>query len=151
GASTTATATATAIVGLVAAYSFDEGSGTTVVDRSGNGHAGTISGATWTTAGKYGGALSFNGTNAVGTIPDASALHLTTGMTLEAWVQPTAAGSGWQDVVYKGNDNYYLESSSSPNNVPVAGGIVNGSYREAYGTTALAVNTWAFLAATYDG
>jgi hypothetical protein len=33
--------------GLVASYGFDEGSGTTVVDGSGNGNTGTISGAQW--------------------------------------------------------------------------------------------------------
>jgi len=36
---------------LIAACGFDEGTGTTVTDASGNGHPGTISGATWTTAG----------------------------------------------------------------------------------------------------
>ena len=40
--------------GLVAAYSFNEGAGTTLTDRSGNGNTGTIVGAAWTTAGKYG-------------------------------------------------------------------------------------------------
>ena len=49
---------------LVAAYGFDEGTGTTVYDSSGNGNNGTISNATWSTAGKYGDALSFNGTSA---------------------------------------------------------------------------------------
>src|SRR5262249_9035931 len=49
---------------LVAAYSFDQGAGTTVADLSGNGNNGTISGATWTGAGKYGRALAFNGTGA---------------------------------------------------------------------------------------
>src|SRR4051812_22134562 len=48
--------------GLVAAYSFDEGSGTTASDASGNGHGGTVAGATWAT-GKFGSALSFNGTS----------------------------------------------------------------------------------------
>ena len=52
--------------GLVAAYSFDEGSGSPLNDASGNGHNGTINGATWTT-GRYGGALSFNGINASST------------------------------------------------------------------------------------
>ena len=33
--------------GLVAAYAFDEGSGSTVSDASGNGNGGTISAATW--------------------------------------------------------------------------------------------------------
>ena len=33
--------------GLVAAYGFDAGSGTTAVDQSGNGNTGTLSNATW--------------------------------------------------------------------------------------------------------
>ena len=51
--------------GLVAAYGFDEGSGTTVTDASGNGNTGTITNATWAATGKYGKALQFNGTNAL--------------------------------------------------------------------------------------
>src|SRR5213595_3873408 len=45
--------------GLVAAYGFNEGTGTTANDVSGNGNNGTISGATWTSLGKYGNALNF--------------------------------------------------------------------------------------------
>ncbi len=75
--------------GLVAAYGFDEGSGTTVADTSGNGNNGTVANTTWAATGKYGKALSFNGTNALVTIPDAATLHLSTAMTLEAWVNPT--------------------------------------------------------------
>ena len=52
-----------AATGLVAAYSFDEGAGTAVGDASGSGNNGTVANTTWSTAGKYGGALSFNGTN----------------------------------------------------------------------------------------
>src|SRR5437867_2432227 len=51
------------IAGLVAAYSFNEGSGTAVHDLSGKHNNGTLSNATWSTAGESGGALSFNGTN----------------------------------------------------------------------------------------
>src|SRR5690348_15395356 len=40
--------------GLVAAYAFSEGAGTTVSDLSGNGHNGAVVNATWSTAGKYG-------------------------------------------------------------------------------------------------
>ena len=77
--------------GLVAAYSFNEGTGTTVGDASGKGNVGTISNATWTTAGHAGGALSFNGTSSWVTVPDSSSLDLTNGMTLEAWVKPRRA------------------------------------------------------------
>ncbi|MGB5065713.1 MAG: fibronectin type III domain-containing protein, partial [Candidatus Competibacter sp.] len=48
--------------GLVAAYNFEETSGTTVVDVSGLGNHGAINGATRTT-GKFGNALSFNGSS----------------------------------------------------------------------------------------
>jgi len=50
--------------GLVAAYSFSEGTGVSTKDASGNNNTGTISAATWSTAGKFGNALSFNGTSA---------------------------------------------------------------------------------------
>ena len=89
-----------AVTGLVAAYSFNEGTGTTLVDRSGRGHTGTISGATWSTQGKFGGALSFDGVNDWVTIGDTAALDLTTGMTLEAWVAPSTL-SGWRTVLLK--------------------------------------------------
>src|ERR1041384_123654 len=49
--------------GLVAAWNFNEGTGTTVADASGNNNVGTITGATWSTLGRYGNALSFNGVN----------------------------------------------------------------------------------------
>ena len=55
------------------------------------GNNGTVTGATWTALGKFGNALTFNGTSALVTIPSASSLQLTTAMTLEAWVEPTAA------------------------------------------------------------
>ena len=105
--------------GLVAAYGFNEGTGTTVTDSSGNGNNGTIANATWTTAGKYGDALVFNGTSALVTIPDSALLHLTTGMTLEAWVDPSTVSSAWRDVIYKGDDNYYLSATSGYGSVPV--------------------------------
>src|SRR5438309_4753432 len=125
--------------GLVAAYSFNEGTGTTVADASGNGNAGTLSGTTWTNGGKYGSALVFNGTSARVTINNSASLQLTAGMTLEAWVNPSTVSSSWRDVIYKGNDNYYLEGTSSSGGVPAMGGTFGGTL---YGTTALAANTW---------
>jgi uncharacterized repeat protein (TIGR01451 family) len=138
--------------GLVAAYAFDEGAGTSAADASGGGNTGAIGTASWTTQGKYGSALSFNGTSAKVTIPDAASLRLTTGMTLEAWVNPSVVdGSIWRDVIYKGNDNYYLEATSCCQGRPVGGGIFSGSHGEAFGTSNLPLNTWTHLATTYDG
>ena len=136
---------------LVAAYSFNEGSGTAVADLSGHGNNGTISSATWTAAGKFGSALSFNGTTSQITINDSPSLRLTTGMTIEAWVNPTTVSSGWRDIIYKGNDNYYLAGTTSSAGRPAAGIIVGSSHVEAFGVTTLPLNTWTHLAATYDG
>ena len=79
----------------VAAYGFDEGAGTTVADKTGNGNNGTLSNTAWAgaTAGRFGNALSFNGSNAAATVADSNSLDLTTGMTLEAWVRPNAGGN----------------------------------------------------------
>jgi hypothetical protein len=136
---------------LVAAYGFNEGAGPTVIDTSGNGNTGSISGATWTTAGKYGNALVFNGTNAVVTVANAASLQLTTGMTLEAWVYPTASPSGWRAVIDKNVDRYYLMASSTPNNRPAVGGTWTAGNQNTVAPSALAVNTWTHLAATFDG
>src|SRR5262249_33810587 len=106
GDSDTSGAGGTKTPGLVAAYSFNDGSGTTVSDASGNGHNGTVANGTWSTSGKYGKALVFNGHSTMVTIPDSPALHLSNGMTIEAWVQPTAVNGTWRDVIYKGNDAY---------------------------------------------
>jgi hypothetical protein len=74
-----------AVLAKVAAYSFNEGSGSTVTDASRYKNTGTISGARWTSAGKFGRALVFNGTSAKVTIPEALSLRLTTDMALAAW------------------------------------------------------------------
>ena len=66
----------------VLAYGFNEGSGASVHDASGNGHTGIISGATWSTQGKFGQALAFNGLDNWVTVNASSLLELTTGMTL---------------------------------------------------------------------
>jgi chitodextrinase len=145
---TKATAACAGSTGLVAAYAFDEGSGGVVSDASGNGHDGTVSGATWT-AGHDGGALSFNGTNASVLLGSLGTFYQS-GFTLEAWVQKTSAtrndaavvgtwnGSGpmlWVDhlathyfLTLGGSYSGYLDSGASP----VAG-------------------QWQHIAATYDG
>src|SRR5689334_9457365 len=69
--------------GLVAAYGFEENTGTTTADVSGSNNGGTLNGATWTTAGKFGNALSFNGTSNWVTVADANSLDITTAITME--------------------------------------------------------------------
>ncbi|MBI3408481.1 MAG: fibronectin type III domain-containing protein [Planctomycetes bacterium] len=137
---------------LVAAYSFNEGAGTTVADASGNANAGSIASATWSAAGKYGAALKFNGTSARVNINDSNSLHLSSAMTLEAWVNPTVTTS-WRNVILKerpGGLAYGLYSSNNPN----PGVFISTSAAADQGPMAnstLAKNAWTYLAGTYDG
>src|SRR5262249_34575235 len=94
--------------GLVAAYAFNEGAGSTVADLSGNGNTGNLSNSSWTNRGKYGRAVVFNGNNSLVTVKDSASLHLTSAMTLEAWVNPVLRGSAWADAICKGNGDYFL-------------------------------------------
>ena len=60
-------------------------------------------------------------------------------MTLEAWVNPSTTTSTWRDVIYKGNDNYYLEATSDNAAKPDAAALFAAAANaNAYGTAALA-------------
>ena len=136
--------------GLVAAYSFSEGSGTTVSDSSGNNHTGTISGALWTSQGKYGNALSFDGVNDWVTVNDTPALDLVSGMTLEAWIRPTAL-KGWRTVILKEQYNSlaYASYANTSANQP-SGEVAAPTSKDVRGPTQLPLNTWTHFAVTYD-
>src|SRR5271166_172862 len=147
--------------GQVAAYSFDEGSGTTANDSSGNGNTGTIANATWV-PGKYNSALKFTGaTNSMVTISDSASVNLTTGMTLEAWVNPSSLsnslGGNWDAAISKDHQNssndisYALYAATGTGTAPAVHILVGSTDYGAQGTSVLSLNTWTFLAATYDG
>jgi fibronectin type 3 domain-containing protein len=149
------------VTGLVASYSFDEGAGNTLNDQSGNGNNGSVNNATWSSGGRYGGALLFTGsTSSFVQIASSAALQLTKGMTLEAWVNPSSLASpdgGWCAVIAKDHANssndiaYALYAAQGTNTGP--SGHILVSSRD-YGTTGgskLALNGWAFLTVTYNG
>ncbi len=138
--------------GLVGAYALSEGTGLQTADSSGSANGGTLSGATWAAAGKYGGGLAFDGTNDWVTVPDAASLDLTTGLTLEAWVRPTT-NSSWRTVMLKehGSTLAYGLYSAATSSRPMGVVLTGGSQQKLSGPTALTLNTWTHLALTYDG
>jgi glucose/arabinose dehydrogenase/PKD repeat protein len=152
----TVTVADTGIGGQVGAWSFNEGTGATAGDASGQNNPGTLQGGpVWTSAGKYGGALTFDGVNDFVSIPDANGLDLTTGMTLSAWVRPTALDN-WRQVVLKERPNglsYGLYATGATGNRPNGTIVVGGVDREvnAPAANALAADTWTHLAVSYDG
>jgi hypothetical protein len=74
-------------------------------------------------------------------------------MTLEAWVRPSALGaSAWRCLLFKeqtGNMVYSLYAHQGA--APLAQVFVGSTERNVVGTSALALNAWSHLAATYDG
>ena len=140
-------------LGLVAAYSFDETSGSGTTDASCLGNLGTLSGAARTASGRYGRALTFDGANDQVAVPDSASLDLTAAMTLEAWVRPSATSAGWRTVVLKEQpgDLVYGLYAAGTGFRPSGHVFVAGNDTRVAGPTVLPANTWSHLATTYDG
>jgi len=145
--------------GLVAAFGFNENTGTVANDNSGNGNNGILTnGPAWSAAGKFGAAISFDGTDDFVNINDANSLDLTNGMTLEAWVNPNNL-TGYKTAVCKENGTSSLAYALSPNNNtsgssnqrPNSRIRIGSNTRTVTGTTKLSMSTWTHIAITYDG
>jgi PKD repeat protein len=149
---TVVAATGGGAAGLVAAYGFEEPSGTQVIDSSEGANHGTISGAVRTTSGKHGSALSFDGIDDWVTINDSPSLDLTTGMTLEAWLYPTAT-TGWRTAFMKETSDSlaYTLNANSGTYQPSTSFRTSTNWARLFGPTGLPPNEWTHLAATYDG
>ncbi|MDJ0521143.1 MAG: DUF6067 family protein [Planctomycetota bacterium] len=76
--------------GLVARYTFEEGTGSTLRDHSGKGHHGRIRGATWVDT-PMGGALQFNGRDALTDLGRPRGLNLDGDLTIEVWLRASLA------------------------------------------------------------
>ena len=85
-------------------------------------------------------------------MPDHNALDLTTGMTMSAWVNPTALGSVYRTVLMKEQPGglvytlYAEDGTGKP-----SGHVFTTSEQRATGPTNTPVNAWTHLASTYDG
>ena len=138
---------------LVAAYAFDEGSGIVGCGfvgewEHGSGRECDVDDS----AGKFGSALSFDGSSSRVRVADSASLDLTSAVTLEAWVYPAAAQSGWRAVVQKETDSYLLHASSGAGGLrPAAGVTVGAAVPTVFSPSALPVGAWSHLAMTYDG
>ena len=147
-----ATERVTAASNLVAAYGFDQGTGTAVRDDSGQGNTGILTRPCWTERGKFGGALALHGLDDAVQIPDAPSLDLTGEMTLEAWVYPTSADRTGGAVVQKDGDGYFLMAGDAARPLrPAAGGTFGVQMDILRAPAEIPVDTWTHLAATYDG
>ena len=136
--------------GLLAGYSFNQGSGTTAADSSGNGITGTLSGATWAAAGEYGSALSFDGTSSYVDLGNPAAIQNTGSMTWAAWVKATGNPPDDGQIMAKSNDASGWQFKTSPDTGPETFCVkVSGSSSSAqrYSKTVRTLHTWYHVAA----
>ncbi|MBF8295227.1 MAG: hypothetical protein HW389_1772, partial [Bacteroidetes bacterium] len=132
---------------------FDQGSGTTVADASGNNLTGNIAGATWTTQGKYGNALSFNGTSSYVDFGNPALLQLTGSMTWSAWVNAAANPPDDGQIIAKSNGTNGWQLKTSPDTGPHTFGICvssGGTRTQRYSTTVRSLNTWYHVVGVYN-
>ncbi|MBN1506708.1 MAG: discoidin domain-containing protein, partial [Sedimentisphaerales bacterium] len=151
----------TAMGKLVAYYPLDEGTGTTIIDASGNGHNGTVESgpATWIDAQLgYGKALFFDSSNPAkgyvncGTWNPSSA---TGRLSVALWVRYEGTNANYQGVVAK-RDNWdpaasppmmwYIECSQGTGAMSLA---TRDTYPAGAGTPP--TGQWAHVAFTFDG
>ncbi len=102
-----------------ALYHFCEKSGTTAGDSSGYGNTGTFLAAgepSWTTSGKFGYAVNFDGTNDYIEVSDATSLDITNAITIEAWVNPSSDSGGIKS--YK--ISYDFDGITNPSSTHIA-------------------------------
>ncbi len=155
----------------VGCWLFDEGTGPTTADGSGNGNTGTLVGdaspSTMWVADRFGNAgkaLHFNGTSQYVKVSDANSLDITGDITIAAWVKPEEIKT--QDVVKKAVttgttvNGYELDLSTNtgttcaPGTNPCAFGRFNqassvDTYRINSLTTYSAADPWTLYAVTY--
>jgi len=139
--------------GPVAAYAFEEGSGYKANEISGNSALqGTLyNGVGWTNSGKHGNGVTFPSGGTFIQINDAASLHLTTGMTLSAWVNPTSTNYPGAVIAKEGssNPNYALFAGTGTNIPQIQ--YTNNNITKSISDTTSAIGSWTYIAGTYDG
>jgi len=134
---------------LVAYWRFDETSGTTASDSSGNGHDGTIMGDPQWVPGKLGGALEFDGSGDYvdcGSSPD---FEIAVNITIACWIKVDVFDKTWQAIITTSDSSWRVHRSSSSNNI--AWGSSGLSPTDLTGTTDVSTGDWFHIAAVYNG
>lgn len=140
----------------VGEWDFEEGSGTTANDVSGNNNTGTITSATYV-PGKLGKGLKFNGSTSAVSIANESNFDFerTNSFSIEAWFKLTATGSvsaifskiansapytGYEIFHYTDNKIYFLLNNTFPTNT-----------LEVHSADTISDTNWHHIAVAYTG
>ena len=143
---------------LAGYWKFDESSGTTASDSSGNGNTGTLTSGASFTSGKFGNAVSLNGINNY--VSFANSPTLSTGsVTVSMWVNLASnpdcdSKINWRTLIRKGltygTDTGWDVGLEENRELTwdIGTGIVN--YNRLFSSTQIPVGTWTHVAFTYD-
>jgi hypothetical protein len=147
-------------VGLIAAYGFNEGLGTSAADASPNRNTGTLNGPTWTSAGKFGSGLTFDGTTDFVEAADIDALSPQSDATFQAWVRLTSAPTEVATIFNKWSqtaDDEYMFGINPNRTLYFAWQTTGGTawpslaYGDASGTGVIPLNTLTHIAVVRSG
>src|SRR2546426_831683 len=127
-------------------FKFDEASGTTATESSGNSNNRVLFNRPVFTAGRMGNALSLNGVNQYVQVSPTSGLNLSNAITLAAWVNPTDLSS-YRNVVNKG-----LAGSRGFGMNIISGALnfVKVSIVDVTSNVILSTNAWQHIAITWN-
>ncbi len=145
--------TATPEPGNVGSWRFDETSGATAFDLSGEDNHGVIAGAVQRIDGVSGGALDFSGGSVA--VADDASVDATTALTVSAWVRPDQVVT--QNVVKKsanhGIDGFELSLATTGRPFFRVNQATSADAFRVNAPTATAADgaTWTHLVGTYDG
>jgi fibronectin type 3 domain-containing protein len=153
GESPNSNETATAVSDLVLHLRFDESSGTTAGDTSGNGRNATLVAGPTFAAGKLGNALGFvKASSQYATLPTGLVSTLTD-FTISTWVKPTTLDT-WARVFDfgTGTTNFMFLTTTNGGGKPRLTFKVNGAADQVVDSSvALTANAWSHVAVTLSG
>jgi hypothetical protein len=137
--------------GLAGYWTFNEGSGNTVEDFSGNNNNGVLYNSPSWVDGKIGKALSFNGSNTYVDFGNSNSLKITGSQTISMWLKPTdlAARRNPVDKAYGGEGTMTLETSGTISYYYGTSGTNGGSY-QSISSAALKAGVWTHIAIVRD-
>jgi hypothetical protein len=138
---------------LIAHYRFDEGSGTTASDSSGNGNNGTLMGGPSWVAGVTGHALSFAAAGSTVQVPSSSSLTGMSTVTVAMWVQAATIGvdQDFLSMRCPAPAYYAYDFQISTQNKVQFQAVSPTSAGAGATNTAVKAGTWYHVAGVYDG
>jgi len=131
----------------IAEWRFDEKTGSSVYDTSENNYTGTIGNATWV-SGKKGSALSFDADSDY--VDFNTGPKPTTGITIEAWVKPTAVGGGVLHNVIDHHLGYEFQERGDSNWRTYINLSTSSWQTAVCSSITVQPNQWYFVSGTYD-